>query len=244
MDKRERRRSISAVRRSSPDDGVAGIMHLIKEQFGFENAVYHASNLRNLTDQSPYLKLTYNDAWVSRYVSENYFLIDPVIKEAEASSSSFNWDEIDWSSPQSDEFRKTSVEFEVGRSGMSIPIKGRFGETAIFSVTTDMAEAEWRKYLHEAQRELEILASVVHERVFELEDVDSLESDRALTRREIDVLQYIATGLTGEQAAQKLKITERTVRSHVETARGKLGATNRVHVIARAISRGLIDPID
>ena len=32
----------------------------------------------------------------------------------------------------------------VGRNGMTFPIRGRLGEKAIFSITSDLRDAEWR----------------------------------------------------------------------------------------------------
>jgi DNA-binding CsgD family transcriptional regulator len=40
--------------------------------------------------------------------------------------------------------------------------------------------------------------------------------------------------------AQTLSISEHTLRVYIEGARMKLGATNTVHAVARAISQGLI----
>jgi len=63
----------------------------------------------------------------------------------------------------------------------------------------------------------------------------------ALTAREIQVLKMVARGLTAEDIADKLAISSRTVRFHVDAARTKMGAVNREEAIALAVKAGLFD---
>jgi DNA-binding NarL/FixJ family response regulator len=58
---------------------------------------------------------------------------------------------------------------------------------------------------------------------------------RVLTDREREVLALLATGMTGEQAAEKLFLSPETVRTHVRNAMRKLGAKTRVHAVALAL---------
>jgi DNA-binding NarL/FixJ family response regulator len=62
-----------------------------------------------------------------------------------------------------------------------------------------------------------------------------------LTRREIEVLNYVASGLTTHDIAPKMSITPRTVRFHVDSACTKMGALNREEAIALAVKGGLIN---
>ena len=63
---------------------------------------------------------------------------------------------------------------------------------------------------------------------------------KPLSGREIDVLTYLAMGYSRSQVAQTLTISEHTLRAYVESARFKLGASNTMHAVARAVSEGLI----
>ena len=62
-----------------------------------------------------------------------------------------------------------------------------------------------------------------------------------LSRRETEVLQLLAEGLTTEAAGQKLFLSPTTVRSYAENAMRKLEARNRVHAVAIAVRMGLLD---
>jgi NarL family two-component system response regulator LiaR len=60
-----------------------------------------------------------------------------------------------------------------------------------------------------------------------------------LTNREVEVLRVIAHGLTNEQIAEKLFISEATVRTHVSNILGKLGVENRTQAALYALRVGL-----
>jgi LuxR family transcriptional regulator, maltose regulon positive regulatory protein len=62
-----------------------------------------------------------------------------------------------------------------------------------------------------------------------------------LSRREQEVLQLIAKGLTNQQIAERLVISIRTVKKHVENIHGKLGVQSRTQAAARARELGLFD---
>ncbi len=68
---------------------------------------------------------------------------------------------------------------------------------------------------------------------------DRLEAD-ALSRRELEVLRHLATGMSNKEIARVTSITEGTVKFHVTAVMAKLRAKSRTEAVAVAISRGLI----
>ena len=63
--------------------------------------------------------------------------------------------------------------------------------------------------------------------------------DMALTRRESEILQLVANGLSNKEIANELTITEGTVKNHVHNALEKLHLTNRVQAAAYAVRQGM-----
>lgn len=66
-------------------------------------------------------------------------------------------------------------------------------------------------------------------------------ADDALTEREIDVLRQVASGNANKIIADKLEISEETVKSHMRKILSKLGANDRTHAVAIALKRGIIE---
>jgi DNA-binding NarL/FixJ family response regulator len=62
----------------------------------------------------------------------------------------------------------------------------------------------------------------------------------ALTPREVEVLELLAEGLPNKSIAERLGISDQTVKFHVASILGKLGASNRTDAVRRALRRGLI----
>ena len=66
-------------------------------------------------------------------------------------------------------------------------------------------------------------------------------SDDALTEREIDVLREVAAGNANKMVAQRLKVSEETVKAHMKNILSKLGANDRTHAVTIAVKRGIIE---
>jgi DNA-binding NarL/FixJ family response regulator len=65
-------------------------------------------------------------------------------------------------------------------------------------------------------------------------------STQALTNRELRVLERIVAGRANKEIASDLKISEATVKSHINSLLGKLGVSDRTHAATVALQRGIV----
>jgi DNA-binding NarL/FixJ family response regulator len=65
-------------------------------------------------------------------------------------------------------------------------------------------------------------------------------TDESLTPREHEVLELVSQGLSNKLIARRLQISEHTVKFHISSITGKLGASSRTDAVRRGLSRGLI----
>ena len=72
------------------------------------------------------------------------------------------------------------------------------------------------------------------------DDSDEGGFEEPLTAREVQVLELLAEGLPNKAIAARLHISDQTVKFHVSSISGKLGAVNRTDAVRRAVRRGLI----
>ena len=66
-------------------------------------------------------------------------------------------------------------------------------------------------------------------------------ADQSLTAREIEVLKLIARGCSNKIVADRLEITEDTVKGHVRNILEKLKANDRTHAVTIALHRGYFE---
>lgn len=86
-----------------------------------------------------------------------------------------------------------------------------------------------------------VLAPEMTSKLFQvLRRTPSSTDDGLLSEREVEVLRCLSRGLTTTQAAVELFISENTIKTHTRHILEKLGVSNRVEAVARAIESGLL----
>ncbi len=68
--------------------------------------------------------------------------------------------------------------------------------------------------------------------------VDDTES--VITKREIEVLQLIADGCATPEVAEKLYISQKTVKNHLASIYAKLDARDRTQAVLQAVRMGIV----
>lgn len=74
----------------------------------------------------------------------------------------------------------------------------------------------------------------------EMHAPDEYGTESALSGRQLDVLRLVAMGANASQIATELSISPATVRTHVKNILARLGAHNRAHAVALAMTQGLL----
>ncbi|MDA0179082.1 response regulator transcription factor [Solirubrobacter phytolaccae] len=66
------------------------------------------------------------------------------------------------------------------------------------------------------------------------------QKQKSLSKREREIMDLLAQGMTGEQVAEHLVLSPETIKTHIRNAMNKLEANTRVHAIAIALREGFI----
>lgn len=227
---------LSNLEQAATLDGMQSVSEALREYYGVDHVVYHWVD----SSGDQYGCGTYSLEWQQKYLTENYLRIDPVIQGCYQRFHPVDWKRLDWSGKAAREFLRVSAQYGVGNQGFSIPIRGPNGQFALFTVNHSCDDDAWARFIQDHRRTLILIAHYFNEKALEFEPVRQPEQSQALSPREIDAMTLLAIGYSRAQVANKLAISEHTLRVYIESARFKLGALNTTHAVARALSRGLI----
>jgi NarL family two-component system response regulator LiaR len=112
---------------------------------------------------------------------------------------------------------------------------GALGYLLKDSSSDDLIEAI--KQVHRG--ELSLHPSIALKVIRELRGPTGLPpTQEPLTEREVEVLQQVAQGLANQEIAERLRISERTVRNHVSRILDKLHLANRTQAALYALREG------
>ena len=232
LERINRARSLSELRMLLPE---------IRDSIDLDHVVYHAMDGDRISDVS---STTYPDRWVARYRDMAYHTVDPVVKAAQRSPSAVDWRFLDWSGRRTRDFFGEAMAAGVARNGLSIPIRGPSGNFSLFTANVEASDRRWALFLQESETTLAVISASLDHKVWSLSRSREREASRPdapnLSPRERDTLALLALGYKRGDAAERLKISDHTLRCYVDSAREKLGAENTTHAVALALQSGII----
>ena len=232
---------IDQLSRADRIDVASNVIQRLLSDWGLHNSAYLGFNMPTPTAERPLLTATYSSEWQKHYAQSSFIDIDPIVRAGFGGILPVDWSEIDRSDPVVRKFFGEAQELDVGSQGLSLPMRGRFSEFALFTVTWDGELQEWRKIKETLLRDLMMIAWNFHAAALRSCGVLVEEKKIRLPPREASCLGWKALGKTDEDIARILMISPYTVRFHLEAARTRLNTTNTTHTVAKALAMGLIN---
>jgi LuxR family transcriptional regulator, quorum-sensing system regulator BjaR1 len=175
--------------------------------------------------------------WYERYTARDYLHVDPVIRKLRTTTVPVVWSDAPYD-PSSDKpghaVMTEAREFSLN-NGLSVPIYTLSGDQAAVSFGGshfELSNAD-RKALH-------LIAIYAHNKAAAFRSAVKSPKNPKLSPREIEILQWIAAGLSSRDIAERLNIAYTTVETHVEHACYKLDSACRTQAVAEAIRARLI----
>lgn len=110
-------------------------------------------------------------------------------------------------------------------------------------LTADAVRAGWRVVATRDEAEVVLTAAAPTARAHAVRALEPREERpfEDLTPREREVLALLAEGAGNREIAERLGVTEHTVKFHLSAIFGKLGASTRTEAVRRALRWGWIE---
>lgn len=220
------------------EDPFKDLLLKTREKFGFDHVAYAGFNPISGTTHG---HVTYDDAWTHHYAANKYFQIDPTLIQARRSVAPVDWKRLE----HTVEFRtvfRDAHDFGITDTGLTIPVRGPFGDIGGLSVTSDLPERQWKKLKSHVISDLQQVAANVHDLVMQSHPLMKALSAPQLSTREIEILQWTAAGKSQQDIGDILSISHRTVEVHLRSSRQKLQALTTTQAVGRAIALGIVWP--
>ena len=219
-------------------DDIQVILDHVRKIYGLHHCVFHLGQTKVDALDRPYVKTTYPDAWVSRYLLKGYVNVDPVAREGFLRMLPFDWSELEIDESAA-EMMMDAAQFDIGISGYSIPVIDRSARRSLFSVTSNLGGPAWKDFLETYSGDLQEIAHRIHRKA--LEELQR-ENDPMppLGPREIECLLWTARGKDYLAIAEILGLSGHTVRGYLKSARFKLECATLPQAVAKAVSLKII----
>lgn len=204
----------------------------------FDMCAYGARDPLPVTRPTFSTRNTYPDSWRQRYLEENYFVHDPVVRYGLIYTSPLVWpvdacaDEPFWQEAKAHGLAH----------GWSQPIRDKHGRIAMWSVSRN-AENISDLELAATESRLIYLAHAAHAVNSRLVDAPTAAASThtgPFTTREKEVLKWAADGKTALEIGSILSISERTITFHMQNIMEKLNSVNKTQAIVKAVLLGII----
>lgn len=177
------------------------------------------------------------DDWLQNYVRQGYQADDPLIRICRKSITPFSWSMADWDgllSGKQIDWRNDNIAAGI-HGGLTIPDRrdGHLKLISLSSKTTKIHPLD-QKTLYYAG--LETLA-----RMHELGLRDGDSPFQPLSPRERECLNWLAAGKSDGGIGQILSISAKTVATHIDRVKHKLGVATRAQAIVIALRHGILN---
>lgn len=234
---------LSKIKKSTDTAQICSILEDASHIFGYETFVIAEAPLKSHDNLQDRLMLGRLPAqWSERYEECGYIHHDPVVAHTRRMNGLFRWSEAPVGRDERLARTIMGEASEIGlRDGYCIPIQDltctrivSFGGAHLD--LPDQAVSGLHMlgiYADLAVRDLAVRAPL-RRRVL-------LPGAPRCSPREIECIKWAAAGKTGWETSEILSLSQRTVEDYLRNAARKLGAVNRVQLVAQAMREGLID---
>jgi len=214
-------------------------LHTVRmAELGFDRLIYGFTRYRSgdsLGDPQDWVVLTnHDDAYMDRFLGDGYIHSAPMVRWALANDGACSWswiansDNLTPAERRVTEFNRSMgvvAGYTISFRSVSQRTKGAAAITARAGISQDGVEDIWAEH-GEAIR---VMSNVVYLKMLTLP-----HATRNLTKRQREVLEWVADGKTTQDIATILDLTPATVEKHLRLAREALGVGTTAQAVLKA----------
>jgi LuxR family quorum-sensing transcriptional regulator LasR len=220
------------------------LVTLAREQ-GFDRVLYGMVGSRHAKLEQAFILSNYSPGWRERYDANHFAYVDPVVAHCLSSCLPLVWVGNTFRTPAQRALYEEACGFGI-RVGVSLPVHGPNGEFGVLSFASDERSApRFERAAGEAMAALALIRDYAFASVQRFCGASAVaEPVPRLTRRELEVLNWVMAGKSSWEVARITNCSEATVNFHMANVRQKFNVNTRQQAVVKAIALGLITPED
>lgn len=175
---------------------------------------------------------------IEEYYDKSLWMNDPIPAEFVRTMKPANW-QISFKKGEDDSVERLVKDFRIIDGHTYGLMNPKLGSITAFSLAYEYSDNTDR-----IEKILEIITPHLceaYKRSLGAEQINRIHLHTQLTKREVEIMNWIKLGKTSWEISVILNISERTVNFHTRNIVRKLDACNRTHAVAIACCAGLIE---
>lgn len=221
----------------SNEEDLKELVNRLHEVISYDFAVSGAARTDNHGNILSYkiINLNYPADWLKLYAEKEFYKIDDIVKENFTSFNLQRWKDTFRKRSTSKEFVFHAEDFGL-QDGFTHGQKTPTGNTgSLLSISGNSVEYNTR-----TEMILELVVPHFHQVITRITNQQSKNNIPPLSKREIEVLNWLQQGKSSWDISMILHISERTVNFHINNIKQKLDVVNRLQAVSVAVQQGLI----
>lgn len=211
---------------------------------GFDQVMFSVIASRHVRFESAFTRSNYSVEWRNHYDANGLAYVDPTIVHCMSNTLPLVWAPTAFGGDGAGALYEEASAHGL-RSGVTLPIHGPQGELGMVSFASDLRpDASFERQLLETLPSLSLIRDYAFASSERFREARAEPELPRLTRRELEVLQWVMLGKSSWEVARITNCSEATVNFHLANVRQKFGVNTRQQAVVKAIALGLLTPED
>ena len=216
----------------------------LARDLGFEQVLFGLVHSRHEQFERAFLQSNYSAEWRERYDAERLAYVDPTVSHCLGSTLPMVWEPEAFFTPAGRALYEEACGHII-RTGATLPIHGPNGEFGVLSFASDTAPGKgFEREIAQAMPALTLVRDYAFASSTRFIVEGGGEAAPRLTKRELEVLQWVMVGKSSWEISMITRCSEATVNFHLANVRQKFNVNTRQQAVVKAISLGLLNPED
>jgi len=234
-----------ALLKSDSEPAWQDALFALARSQGFDQVLYAAVGSKHAKLENAFVHSNYSRAWRERYDADKLAYVDPTVTHCLSSSLPIVWAPATFGAPAQRALYEEACSHGL-RSGITFPIHGTNGEFGCISFACDARPSDnFEDRIGVLMPQLSLIRDYAFESSLNyLGARNAQEPVPRLTKRELEVLNWVMVGKSSWEISKITDCSEATVNFHIGNIRQKFNVNTRQQALVKAISMGLITPED